>query len=335
MQTHSRPEQVTRLVEVIKQGSPESVVLISHDSNGPPLDVPRLEAMPGVHVLMASCRYGDFSHLDRYFAAVDWLDANMVEFDWLENITGQDYPLRPIAEIEGILASSGVDGYLQYAPVFPDQTPPDADQGAAPGYRLCRPFDAATRYQYRHWRIGRPSAAKQRWLRPLMAIDWIQPWIRVSLAFSTVGIRRSNTVFTDDFVCYGGSFFCTLSASCVRYARNFARENPDIVAFFRDTLAPDEVFLQTVLVNSGKFNLVPDRKRYIDYSSTRNNHPKVLGVPDVDAMLASGAHWARKFDTHRDAQVLDILDRFIERDRGVGNAGLTISGTRRVASWND
>ena len=42
------------------------------------------------------------------------------------------------------------------------------------------------------------------------------------------------------------------------------------------------------MVNSRKFNLVPDRKRYIDYPRTRNNHPKVLGVADVDALLASG-----------------------------------------------
>jgi hypothetical protein len=314
LQSHTKPAQVTRLVEVIKQGSPESVVLISHDASGPPLDIARLEAMPGVYVLMASCRYGDFTHLDRYFAAVDWLDEHMVEFDWMENLTGQDYPLRPIAEIEGILANCEVDGYLQYAPVFPDQTPSNADQGAAPEYRLCRPFDAAMRYQYRHWRIGRPTPAKQRWLRPLMAIDWIQPWVRVSLAFSTVGVRRRNTIFTDNFICYGGSFFCTLSAACVRYARDFARENPDIVKFFRSTLAPDEVFLQTVLVNSGKFNFIADRKRYIDYSRTRNNHPQVLGVDDVDSMLASGAHWARKFDINHDVGVLDILDRRIRRE---------------------
>lgn len=315
LQSHARPAQVVRLVETIKLGSPGSVVLVSHDVNGAPLDIPRLERMPGVHVLMASCKYGDFTHLDRYFAAVDWLDEHMVEFDWLENITGQDYPLRPIAEIEEILAKSDVDGYLQYAPVFPEDTPADADQGAAPEYRLCSPFDAAMRYKFRHWRIGRPTPAKQRWLRPLMAIDWIQPWFRVSLAFSTVGVCRRNTVFTDDFICYGGSFFCTLSAACVRYARNFARENPDIVQYFRTTLAPDEVFLQTVLVNSGKFNLVADRKRYIDYSRTRNNHPKILGVDDLDRMLASGAHWARKFDINHDADVLDALDQRIQRGR--------------------
>jgi hypothetical protein len=102
-----------------------------------------------------------------------------------------------------------------------------------------------------------------------------------------------------------------LSAPAVYYARDFAREHPDIVAFFRTMPAPNEVFLQTVLVNSRKFHIVADSKRYIDWSTTRNNHPKTLGIGDVPAMLASGAHWARKFDSESDPEVLDILDRHI------------------------
>lgn len=309
LQTHTLPEQVTRLVGVIKRGSPHSVVLIGHDASGQPLDTGRLEAWPGVHVITEPGAYGDFSHLDRYFAAVDWLDAHEVAFDWLANISGQDYPVRSIAEIERSLASSDADGFLQYSPVFPERTPPDADQGAGPRYRLCNSFDARARYDYRHWRLGRPTRAKQRWLRPLMVLNFLQPWVRVSLAFSTIGVRRLHTVFTDDFICYGGTFFCTLSAACVRYARDFARDNPRIVDFFRSTLAPDEAFLQTVLVNSGKFRLDPDARRYSDYSSSRNNHPKVLATADLDNVLASGAHWARKFDSTHDARVLDLLDR--------------------------
>ena len=313
LQTHTRPGQVARLVDVIKEGSPGSVVLISHDSAGPPLDVRRLESVPGVHVLTEPAGYGDFSHLDRYFAAVDWLDAHGVEFDWLENITGQDYPLRPMAEIESALATSEVDGYLLYAPVLPSRLPPGADQGAGPHFQLAAPFDAAMRYQYRHWWVGRPTRAKQRWLRPLMAANLVQPWVRVSLAYSTVGLLRRRTVFSDDFIAYGGWFFCTLSRPCVQYVRDFARDHPDLVRFFRTVLAPEEVFLQTVLVNSGKFRFDPAARHYIDLSNSRNSHSKTLGVADLDAMLASGANWARKFDPVYDAEVLDILDRHIGR----------------------
>jgi hypothetical protein len=227
-------------------------------------------------------------------------------------MTGQDYPIKPIADANRFLATSDADGYLEYMPVFWDRTPPDADWGIGPEARFLSKFDTSLRFDYRHRWIGRPNRTRQRYLRPLMAIDLIQPWFRVSLSYSTVAIRRRTTIFNDDdFICYAGSFFCTLSASCVYYARDFAREHPDIVAFFRTMPAPNEVFLQTVLVNSGKFRIIPDGKRYIDWSTTRNNHPKTLGIADVPAMFASGAHWARKFDAAADPEVLDVLDRRI------------------------
>jgi hypothetical protein len=123
MQTHTRRAQVARLVRVIKEASPDSLVLIDHDAAGSPLDLAALDSLPGVHVIIGPGGYGDFSHLDRYFGAVDWLDAHGMEFDWLQNMTGQDYLLQSSAAIEHVLAHSDADGYLQYAPVFPDRTP--------------------------------------------------------------------------------------------------------------------------------------------------------------------------------------------------------------------
>lgn len=311
MQTHARPKQIARLVRLIKEGSPGSVVLVDHDASAAPLDAALFQPATGVHVFNGRGSYGDYSHLDRYFAAADWLDAQGIAFDWIQNLTGQDYPLRPIGEIEKILASTEYDGFLQYAPVFPERMPPGADWGAGPGYRPCGPFDAAMRYDYRHRFFGRPTHARQRWLRPFMIVNYVQPWFRISLAYSSAGIRRSSTIFSDDFICYGGSFYCALSAPCVRYARDFARENPDIVKFFRATLGPEEAFLQTVLVNSGKFRLSPAGTHYVDFSNSRYNHPRTLGTADLPVLLASDRQWARKFDEDVDSGVLDMLDRHV------------------------
>ena len=313
LQTHTRPAQVARLVETITAGSPDALVLISHDAKRPALGMARLRALGNVHVTLDQGGYGDFSHVDRYLAAVDWLDANGVEYDWLENLTGQDYPLRPIAEIEHTLAVADCDGFLLYSPVFPERVPQDADSGAAPWYRLVKPFDATMRYDYQHWRLGKPTPAKRHGLRPLMAVNFVQPWIRVSNSYASVGVRRRDTVFGPDFHCYGGSFFCTLRAECARYVRDYARANPGAVAFFRGTLAPEEVFMHSVLVNSGRFSFNPDYKRYIDWSGQRHTHPRTLGTRDLDKMLASGAHWARKLDLRTDARIFDILDQRIRR----------------------
>jgi hypothetical protein len=307
VQTHSRPAQVTRLVQLITEGSPGALVIIGHDAAARPFDWPALEALGNVHVLLQQGGYGDFSHVDRYLEAVDWLDANGVSYEWLENLTGQCYPVRPIAEIEAALAATDSDGYLLYAPVFPERVPGDIDQGAAPGYRLAKPFDAEMRYDYRHWRLGRPTLAKRRWLRPFMVLNLVQPWFRVSTSFATVGLRR-RPPFGPGFYCYGGSFFCTLRADAARYARDWARANPGLLPYFRTSPAPDEIFLQTVLVNSGKFSFVPDSRRYIDWNGGSHTHPKTLGAEDFDPIMASGQHWARKLDLAAKPELLDLID---------------------------
>ncbi len=321
LQTHNRPAQVARLVKVITTGNPDALVLISHDEAGTPLNVPALRALGNVQVMIERGGYGDFTHLDRYFAAVDWLDDNGVDYDWLENLTGSDYPLRPIAEIEANLAAAtDTDGFLQYAPVFPERMPDGADPGA-PGYRLCRPVDARNRYDYLHVRFGVPSAAKVRIMRPLMLANMVQPWLRFSNSYAAVGLKASHSLFSPEFPCYGGSFFCTLRPGPARYVRDYARDNPDAVAFFSRLLAPEEVFFHSVLVNSGKFRLTPTGKRYIDWTGQHHTHPRTLGVRDLDKMLASNAHWARKLDLRAGPKLFDLLDQRI-RPAGVQSAGV-------------
>ena len=91
-----------------------TVVLVGHDAAGEPLNVPRLQAMGNVHVLTQKGGYGDFSHVDRYLEAAGWLDANGVDYEWLENLSGQCYPLRPIAQIEHELTVIGDLGFAGY-----------------------------------------------------------------------------------------------------------------------------------------------------------------------------------------------------------------------------
>jgi hypothetical protein len=106
---------------------------------------------------------------------------------------------------------------------------------------------------------------------------------------------------------------CRLRAECARYVRDYARANPDVVAFFRTVLAPEEAFLHSVLVNSGRFSLDPDYKRYIDWTGCTHTHPRTLGPEDLNRLLASDAHWARKLDLDRDPKLFDILDQRVRR----------------------
>lgn len=66
----------------------------------------------------------------------------------------------------------------------------------------------------------------------------------------------------------------------------------------RFTQCADEHALQTVLVRRHGDRVVPDH-RYIDWSAG-GNHPKLLTAEDREAIVASGAWFARKFDMTAD-----------------------------------
>jgi hypothetical protein len=302
IQSHRSPNQLLRLIQQIKRMSPDSVVHVSHDEKGVRLDTSALRGLPEVVVQFHRGGYGDFSHIDRYLAAVDWLVANAVRVDWLINLTGQDYPLRPLAASEAELVNSGADGFMEYWPAYGPQSHWPA--------RLVR-----SRYRFRHHRLARLPSRAQRLLRPVQALNWIQPLVRVHVAYGLAIGRRVRPAFGTgtELTLYGGSAYSSLSWPAVAYLRDYLRARPDVVAYFRRTLAPEEVVFQTVLVSSGRFRLVPDCKRYFDFSQSRLNHPKLLTTEDLPRALASGAHFGRKFDADAHPEVVDALDAHLLR----------------------
>src|SRR3954470_20642105 len=123
IQSHRSPDQVLRLVRTLRSGSPRSIVHISHDEAGEPLDEAEFAALGGVTVRFEPGGYGDFTHVRRYLDAVAWLRNSGMTIDWVVNLTGQDYPLRPVADIEADLEKSTADGYLEYFDCFGPDCP--------------------------------------------------------------------------------------------------------------------------------------------------------------------------------------------------------------------
>jgi hypothetical protein len=111
----------------------------------------------------------------------------------------------------------------------------------------------------------------------------------------------------------GGAYWC-LSGECVELVRSFVDARPDVVRFFRHVDIPDEIFFQTVLMNSELADrVVNDNLRYIDWSTDKR--PTLLGAGDLDALRHSPKLFARKFDATLDSAVLDLIDReLLERD---------------------
>ncbi|MGH3358872.1 MAG: beta-1,6-N-acetylglucosaminyltransferase [Nocardioidaceae bacterium] len=280
----------------IRSLSPDSIIMLSHQTGGEPLDHTALGTVGNVHVLPTPGGYGDFSHVDRYLESAQWLIDNDEPFDWFINLSAQDYPIVNLRDAERELGQVDEDAMVETFSVF-------SDGSHWPLHR------ALLRYNYRHTSLGRVTPRRYARTRALGVVNLVQPWIRFSPAYLTIGVRATMP-FTSEFVCYGGSFFANLSRRAVLEVIDFGERRPEFVAWARRVVAPEEIYLQTVLGNAPDLTVRNDSLRYFDFSASRANHPNVLTEADLPAMLASGAWFARKFD--QDAPVLDRLDGLLD-----------------------
>ncbi|MEG5000117.1 beta-1,6-N-acetylglucosaminyltransferase [Microcoleus sp. B4-D4] len=302
IQTHQNPQQIYRLVRTIKKSSPNSQILINHNFNRCDLDLTPLQELSDVH-LLTNQEYlirADFScQVEPYLNAIDWLFANNSDFDWLINLTGQDYPTQPLSKTEDFLAKTNSDGFIRYWDVLAEGIPWETQKGFK-------------RYYCRYWRIpGRWSYSFLKEFQQLSAVQKLTP-LQFYLSYGPlVGIPRRSTLFSDRFICYGGWAWYTLSRKCAAYIKDFVNTRPDFVDYYQKTVVPEESFIQTILVNNKNLNLVNDDKRYIDYTNAIAGSPRTLTVQDYATITNGNFHFARKFDIKQDAEILDKLDSLI------------------------
>lgn len=112
---------------------------------------------------------------------------------------------------------------------------------------------------------------------------------------------------------YGGTPYWCLSRAVIESVDRFVQSNPSFVRFFEHVFVPDELFFQTIVMNSAlREGVVDDDLRYTDWE--RMPAPAILGASDFPKLIESGALFARKFDPAVDARILDLLDSHIDRE---------------------
>ena len=99
VQTYHMADLAHRLVRTLRAGSPDAVIVVSHDRDAPTPPHPRVEDHADA-VLRGPGGRGDFGTVERLLDFFDWMERTGTAADWVVNLTGQDYPIRPVREIE-------------------------------------------------------------------------------------------------------------------------------------------------------------------------------------------------------------------------------------------
>ncbi len=196
--------------------------------------------------------------------------ASGVAYQYVNLLSGQDYPLKNPTVIHAFLEANHPKQYMEFFSVQNEW------QEAIP--RL-------TRYHLVNFDI--PWKFK------------IEEWINKVLP---------DRKIPKQWVAVGRSQWFTITLDAVRYIVDCLGKNPRLVRFFKFTWGVDEIIFQTILYNSPlKTTMVNENLRYIDWSEGKSS-PKTLTMVDKETLGNCGKFFARKFNAEVDEEILNYLD---------------------------
>jgi len=146
----------------------------------------------------------------------------------------------------------------------------------------------------------------------------------VRLLNLSIRIPRLNKALPYGLEPYGGSYWFCLPKRFVDYVLDYVSNHPAIMRFYRHCRIPEEMFFQTIIMNSPlKSDVVNDDKRYIRWQ--KKPSPEILTQEDFNEIMRSDKLFARKFDINVDKTILDLIDREIEQPRQVASSSAGLS----------
>jgi hypothetical protein len=293
--SHTRADGVARLAGSVVRQSPGAYVLIHHDKNSGTFPAAELANLPRVALVEDPVRvhWGTFSQVEAVLHSMRQLRRSDARFDWLIVISGQDYPARPIAEFERMLADSDADAFLTYDEVLPSD----------------RHLNDRYRFHYRRILGGplpRLLRAKELYER---VFNRVQPFVRIQTGprGTFVGRRIRPSAMDMPMPLYKGWSWLTLGRRAADALLDTLHRQPELVERYRGTLCPDESIFHTVLVNTPGLTTRNASLHYADWQPGRTG-PRYLHFDDLGAIRASGRWFARKIDASDDRGLRDALD---------------------------
>jgi Core-2/I-Branching enzyme len=288
---HDKPEQLALLLSALHHPQVRAYLHLDR----------RVESGPFTRAL-ADAGVRDVELLPRHATA--WGSADLVDAafeglacgardgcDYFALISGQDFPLRPVEEILAFFEKAGSRSYLEHF--------------SLPASRWR--FEGRDRTDfYTYTVLGRRETCIPRG-EDTSFLNWkgrgLNEVLRVRSAL------KSTRRFPSYLRPFGGSQWWNLSRAAADHILGFIDEHPDYRRYHAHTLAPDEVFFQSILLGTefaAEHEIVNDTLRFMRWP-VKESHPRVLTMEDLHAMLESESLFGRKFDTSVDGSVLTRL----------------------------
>jgi hypothetical protein len=238
--------------------------------------------------------WGEFSMVEAVLRLIRTALQAPEHFDYFVLLSGSDYPIRPIEELETFLATHSGAEFINIVAM------PNEDAGK-PLWRLQR------------YKVLSGSSWSNIERKARQILDRLQ----------VLRIERDHTPAFRGLKPFGGSTWWTMSRAACQYLLDFLAQERQLMSFYRNTWVPEEGLIHTVIGNSPFAARVRRNLVFTDWRAGGNN-PAALGQQHTQRFIdeypfvvedrfgRSEVFFARKF-SDRTAALVDQLDAVCDR----------------------
>jgi len=273
--THKNPAQLARLIETLRH--PQFDFYIHVDAKVPADEMKDFKELSDVTFIRdrIECNWGGFTIVKAIFNSISEVLASGIKYDFINLLSGQDYPIRSPQHIYDFLQQQKGKNFISYDAVHNSEW-----------WRT-----AADRYEKYHFTDLNIKGK--------------------FFAERILNLITPTRKFPEYAEVYGGNkgTWWTISGDCAVYMNDKFNNSPKLIRFLKYCWGTDEFVIPTLIMNSPfKDQVINDNLRYIDWSEG-NASPKSFDLSDFDEISNSKMLFARKFDLSHDQHILNKIDQ--------------------------
>ncbi len=233
-------------------------------------------------------RWGRWGFTKAMLNGMEAAAKEKVPFDYIMTLSGQDQPIKSIQYINEFLTINHGKNFIEHFPM------PNPEWN----------FGGMDRVEHYHFDfLGReysyPPKKKLKSIRDKILNIMFKP------------VFKLPRVFPKGLLPYGGSCWFCITGSTMNFILEYLQKNPGYLKFQKYTYLADEIFFQTILLNSGNEKVINSivNENLIHLEWLGERHLIVFKEPDFDKLAQSKKLFARKFDLEQDKVILDLVEQ--------------------------
>ncbi|WP_313386168.1 beta-1,6-N-acetylglucosaminyltransferase [Chishuiella sp.] len=218
-------------------------------------------------------KWGEFSQVQAVISSLKQIKNEQENFSHVIFISGQDFPVKSSKKISTFLDQNIQNNFLEYFVI--------EENGKYSNFQW--------RYKKKHY----PS--NEVFYRKINSL-----FIRLGI------IKDNNRKLLANYKYYWGSQWWILNNDAIEYILKSSTKS--IFNYFKYTFCSDELYFQTLLLNSKlSSTIINNNLRYLEWEEY--NHPKILTEKDYNLIIESDAFFCRKVDYKTSEKLLKLLSK--------------------------